>query len=227
MQKNKGEILQAPYQRVLIARFTALGDVAMTIPVIYSVCRENPGTRFLMLTQRVASQLFINAPENLQVMGINTTDYKGIGGLYRLYKEIKRNFNPQAFVDLHGVIRTYVLGAFFTLFGVKVQHIDKGRAGKRALTRRRGKRLLPLISSRARYREVFHRVGFEFKYEFTSLFGKEKAPQESFAEITPPRTDLSERWIAIAPFANHKGKIYPLEKMEQVVAVLSRRPDVK
>ncbi|MDE6715288.1 MAG: glycosyltransferase family 9 protein, partial [Muribaculaceae bacterium] len=33
--------------------------------------------------------------------------------------------------------------------------------------------------------------------------------------------------IAIAPFAKHKGKIYPLEKMEQVVAVLSRRPDVK
>lgn len=227
MPKSKSKISESPYQRVLIARFTALGDVAMTIPVIYSVCRENPHTRFLMLTQRVASQLFINAPENLQVMGISTADYKGVRGLYRLYKEIKTKFNPQAFVDLHGVIRTYILGIYFALSGVKVQHIDKGRAGKRALTRRRGKRLLPLISSRARYREVFHRLGFEFKYEFSSLFGTDKAPQESFADITLPRTDASEKWIAVAPFAKHRGKIYPLDKMEQVVATLSKRQGVK
>lgn len=226
MQKND-VILTSPYKRVLIARFSALGDVAMTIPVVYSVCRANPDTRFLMLTQKVASSLFINAPDNLEVMGINTRDYKGITGLHRLYRTIKTEFNPQAFVDLHGVIRTFVLGLFFALSGVKVRRIDKGRAGKKALTRHRGKRLLPLISSRARYREVFHRLDFEFNYEFLSLFDKEGAPYDNFADITPPRTSPDEKWVAIAPFAKHKGKIYPLDKMEQVVKALSNTPDLK
>ena len=42
------------FKNVLIARFSALGDVAMTVPVVYSVCRANPSTRFIMITQPVA-----------------------------------------------------------------------------------------------------------------------------------------------------------------------------
>ena len=52
------------YRKVLIIRLSALGDVAMTIPVIYSVCKAYPEVSFVMLTQKVASQLFIHAPEN-------------------------------------------------------------------------------------------------------------------------------------------------------------------
>ena len=37
--------------------------------------------------------------------------------------------------------------------------------------------------------------------------------------MIPPKDN--DRWIGIAPFARHNGKIYPLEKMEQVVAQLS------
>ena len=45
-------------------RLSALGDVAMTIPQIYSVCRDYPETTFVMLTKRVASALFMYAPTN-------------------------------------------------------------------------------------------------------------------------------------------------------------------
>ena len=55
------------YRKVLIIRLSALGDVAMTIPVVYSVCRAYPETTFVMLTQKVASQLFINAPRNYRL----------------------------------------------------------------------------------------------------------------------------------------------------------------
>ena len=57
-----------PYRKVLIIRLSALGDVAMTIPVVYSVCRAYPETTFVMLTQKVASQLFINAPRVLPTL---------------------------------------------------------------------------------------------------------------------------------------------------------------
>ena len=68
------------YRRVLIARFSALGDVAMTIPVLYSVCRVNPDTHFVMLTTKFAAQLFVNAPANLEVKGIDKQQYQGIRG---------------------------------------------------------------------------------------------------------------------------------------------------
>lgn len=48
----KSNTLFMPYRKVLIIRLSALGDVAMTIPVVYSVCRAYPETTFVMLTQK-------------------------------------------------------------------------------------------------------------------------------------------------------------------------------
>ena len=33
------------------------------------------------------------------------------------------------------------------------------------------------------------------------------------------------KWIGVAPFAKHRGKIYPVDEMEQVVACLSKCED--
>ena len=48
----------------------------------------------------------------------------------------------------------------------------------------------------------------------------EKEEEEVKAESLKPR---GEKWIGIAPFAAHKGKIYPLEKMERVIELLLER----
>ena len=44
--------------------------------------------------------------------------------------------------------------------------------------------------------------------------------------VTGPKGD-GIKWIGIAPFAKHEGKIYPIELEEQVVAHFAGRPDVK
>ena len=66
---------------VLVMRLSALGDVAMTIPVLYPVCRANPDTRFVMLTKKWPASMFHDRPANLMVVGIDTKDHKGIVGL--------------------------------------------------------------------------------------------------------------------------------------------------
>ena len=40
-----------PLRNVLVMRLSVLGNVAMTIPVLYPVCKANPDTRFIMLTK--------------------------------------------------------------------------------------------------------------------------------------------------------------------------------
>lgn len=219
MGRNKliGKIREENFKNVLIVRFSALGDVAMTIPVVYSVCMENPSTRFVMITQPMASNLFINPPQNLIVKGVDVKEkYHGITGLYHLFKSIVNEFHIDAFVDLHSVLRTKVISFFCFLNGIPYKSINKGRRGKRALTRTLNKRMFPLISSRARYRDVFYRFGFQVGDSFESLYNDIPASHDLFASITPPKQD-NEQWIALAPFAKHKGKIYPPELMEKVV----------
>lgn len=214
-------------KNVLVARFSALGDVAMTVPVVYSVCRCNPATRFIFITKPATQSLFINPPENLIVLGLDLkVKYHGVKGLIKLFHDLRREYKIDAFADLHNVLRSHVLEILCRLHGVPFKRINKGRSNKRALTRRRNKVMLPLISSRARYREVFMRMGFPLEERFTSVFGNGKGDPAAFSEISEPKKP-GERWIGIAPFAKHKGKIYPIEQMERVVSEISSWENIK
>lgn len=232
MQRNKensGENNPRGVKSVLLTRFSALGDVAMTVPVVYSACRCYPDVRFTMVTRRSMSSLFINTPENLRVIAVNTEDYEGVSGLRRLLRELQDEVHFDAYIDLHDVLRTKVFALLCRLKGIPVTVIRKGRKGKRALTRRRNKLLLPLISTRARYRQAFHRMGLPVENRFEGLFASApggKGDPAVFAHVTAAKQP-GERWVGIAPFAKHEGKIYPPEMMEEVVKALSNRGDTR
>lgn len=207
---------------VVVTRFSAMGDVAMTIPVVYNACRAYPDTHFTMLTKQSMKTLFVNKPDNLNLVAIDTDKYKGAVGLLRLFKEIDSRRKIDCVADLHDVIRTKVFRMIGRFHGAEVAYIDKGRTQKKNLTRGRHKIMRQLPTSHERYRDVFSRLGFVFEDRFDSLFYPGKGNPELFSELTSPKRE-GEIWIGIAPFAAHKGKIYPLDKMEKVVSELNRR----
>lgn len=80
-------------------------------------------------------------------------------------------------------------------------------------------------SSFRRYADVLEKLGLPVLLNFSSIYGEGKG---NFAEIEPvtgPKED--QKWIGIAPFAKHAGKIYPLELQEQVIAHFAANPKVK
>lgn len=203
-------------RQVLVTRFSALGDVAMTVPVLYEACMANPKTRFVMLTRASVAGIFVNPPENLVIEGVDLKKYKGVRGLWKLGAELERNYGIDTVLDLHDVVRTKVLRFFMRLRKVKVFSIDKGRKEKRRLTRRRDKVLLPLKTTIERYAAVFSAAGLKMGGAFRSIYQDKPADVTLFASVSSPKKE-GERWIAIAPFAKHKGKIYPRPLMEKVI----------
>lgn len=78
-------------QHLLITRFSALGDVAMLVPVVYSLAKQYPDLRITVLSQDFIRPLYSLLPSNVDFIGANVKkDYKGIFGLIRLFKEIKK-----------------------------------------------------------------------------------------------------------------------------------------
>lgn len=234
--------MKGDVKNVLVTRFSALGDVAISIPVLYCVCRTNPHVRFFFATRPLPASLFVNAPSNLTVVPLDLKKYEGAGGMRRLARELRREYAIDAYADLHDVLRTKLLRMFMRLAGVRVAKIHKDRAGRRRLTRARRKVMLPLSTSRARYREVFWRLGLQREDDFTSVFDEaayrrglvKELPEKPFmspapalfAAATPPK-EAGEVWIGVAPFAQHAGKVYPLQHLEQVVAELASRAGYK
>lgn len=231
-QSSSESLTQAESQTggtIALARFSAIGDVAMCVPALYSLCRNYPDRRVLMVTRPRLTQIFINPPANLTVLGADVKgEYSGPLGLRRLARRMRDEYGVTTFIDLHNVLRSRILGLWLRAMGVRVSTLVKDRAGRRALTRRSGKTMLPLMSSLARYRQAMAEGGFPVKIDFEGLFeaGGGKAPHEAYAALSGPRPE-GERWIGIAPFAAHPGKIYPEELMARVVELLASRPAVK
>lgn len=218
---KQGNDLRRAKGGILVSRFSALGDVAMALPAVYDACSANPDRHFYFLTRHHPAKVFVNRPANLTVVGVELDNYKGLTGMWRLAKALKKRYEITDYVDLHDVLRTKLLRIFLRMQGVHVRHIDKGRRAKRALTRRNNKLMVQLKPTPERYRDVFYRAGIALANDFDSLYGQGKGNPEEFSAVTPPKRE-GERWIAVAPFAKHRGKIYPLDLMERVIEHLSK-----
>ena len=208
-----------PRRHVLVMRFSALGDVAMTIPVLYPMCRANPDTRFVMVTKPWPASMFHDRPDNLEVVGIDVKEkYKGLFGLMRLAGQLRKQYGIDAVADLHNVLRTRVISLFMKLHGIPVARLDKERDRRKALINHKGG---PVTPTHDRYRNVFNELGFDAPDNFTRLYDGKPLPVSPIVLEKEP----GQRWIAVAPFSAHDGKNYPLELMSQVVAELSKRED--
>lgn len=214
---------------ILVTRFSAFGDVAMTVPVLFTVATQYPQHRFTVLSRESMRPLFLQMPENVVFRGVDLKAecYKGVLGMVRLFRELRKELRFDAIADLHDVLRTKILRSCARVCGIRVACIDKGKKEKKLLTRPLGKVMKQLPTSFDHYREVFAALGLPVEQiNFTSVYGEnERGDFSRVQEFLPPRRE-EKKWIGIAPFAAHKGKIYPLEQMEQVVALLNERTDV-
>ncbi|MDR2425118.1 MAG: glycosyltransferase family 9 protein [Prevotellaceae bacterium] len=203
--------------KILVIRLSAMGDVAMTVPVLQSFVDTYPQIKLSVLSQKRFAPFFVST--GLHFIGIDLKYYEGLRGLYSLFK-ILRKERFDLVLDLHDVLRSNVLRFFFRLVGRKVLVIDKGRRDKRALTRQNNKILRPLRTTVDRYADVFLRAGFELNLLKLDTPVQHFELEEKIAAILPRNNAIC---IGIAPFAAYKGKIYPPEKMMHVLETLSNK----
>jgi len=202
-----------PLKHILVIRLSAMGDVAMTVPVLRAFVQQYPHVKLTVLTRAFFAPFFQNIP-NVSVYSAEIkTKHKGLFGLYKLSKELKR-LQIDAIADLHNVLRSKILKLF--LSGEKVAQIDKGRQEKKALTS--SQIFEQLKTTHQRYADVFEKLGFPIDL-CNPAFLKKETLNQKILNITGEKT---EKWIGIAPFAAHEGKMYPMELMEQVIESLSK-----
>ena len=112
-----------------------------------------------------------------------------------LYRQLSA-LKPDMVADMHHVLRTIVVDWLFRLHGIPVNYIRKYSEHG--------------IATWQRYDRVFDHCGLKGGVSMGDYW-QVKSPSGQ------PRT------IGIAPFAQHEGKIWPVEKMEQLVAMLSEK----
>ena len=204
------------FRNVLVIRLSVLGNVAMTIPVLYPVCRANPDTRFIMLTKKWPASMFHDRPANLKVVDFDVKEnHSGLTGLLRLAAQLHKLYDIDAVADLHNVSGTWIIDAYLRARGAKIARLDREKAKRRALVGHKTNE--PVTPIHGRYRNVFKQLGLEAPDNFTRLYEGRDWP----ASPIVPAKEPGQRWIAISPFSSHRQKAYPLEQMEKVIERLS------
>lgn len=202
-------------QHIGIFRLSAMGDVAMVVPVLRVLLQSYPELQVTVVTKPLFATFFNTFPQ-VKVLEVDVYGTHKNLGLLTLAKQIKAS-GIDAFADLHQVIRSNVVRKYLTFHGIPMATIDKGRADKKELTRKDPlKKLRPLTTTHQRYATVFESLGFSI--ELT----KHQAP------ATLPLKEVHQQLIGyqpkkiigIAPYAAHTSKMYPLVQMQQVIKQL-------
>ena len=204
-------------KHIIILRFSSLGDVAIIIPLLRCIVAKYKNLKITIVTLRQYNALF-NEFKNINIVNIyKDSKHKGFLGIYKLFNEL-RKLKPNAIADLHSVLRTNILEVFFRFIFIKYKRVKKGRLEKAKLCRKKNKVFSPLTPTIYRYKEVFRKLGLEVNLENHIYPLKPNFP----SNVQFINKKYQKKLIGIAPFSAHKGKTYPLDLMQKVIAFLQR-----
>nr|WP_199001582.1 glycosyltransferase family 9 protein [Flavobacterium sp. ASV13] len=197
-------------------RLSAMGDVAMTVPVLRAFVKQYPEVKITVISRPFFRPFFDGIP-NLNFFVFDEKErHKGFSGLIRLFRDVKK-LKIDAFADLHNVLRSKIVGLLFALSGKKRATVNKGREGKKELTRLENKVFKQLPTMFERHAKVFEELGFSL--DLSNPEFPEKANLSS--EILGIIGNQNQKLIGIAPFAQYDSKVYPLDLMQEVIAKLA------
>lgn len=217
---SAGNIENGPH--ILVIRLSAMGDVAMMVPVISVLTHTYPNLIITILTRSFFTPLFSHLP-NVRIYEADVKGvHSGVMGLGTLAREL-RDEEIDIVADLHDVLRSNVLKSVFYLYGIPCKQIDKGRSEKKALTRDDNKEFKQLKSTHQRYADVFAELGYPI--DLSNYQPPEK--RVLLPRIYEVVGKDSKKWLGVAPFAQHNSKTYPLDLMEEVIGKLAASSKIK
>ncbi|MEG2728773.1 MAG: glycosyltransferase family 9 protein [Mucinivorans sp.] len=200
---------------ILVIRSSAMGDVAMTAPVLRALSeRYGEQVKVVMLT-REFYEPFFEGISGLEIFNIDLAEqHNGVRGVYRLFCQLQQAYRLDMVIDLNYKLYSRLLRNFFRLAGIKTYHIDKGRAEKKMITRNKNKHLVQLKSSIERYADVFRVAGLPIQVPNI-------LPPRAVRAVPAMAGPKGERWVGIAPFAKHQGKVLPMATIRLVIEQLT------
>ena len=209
-------------EHILIIRLSAMGDVAMTVPVIRALVEQHPEVKITVVS-RPFFQPFFEDISNVNFFGVDLEKrHKGFLGIFQLFSDL-RTLQIDVVADLHNVLRSKVVRSLFALSGKKVAATDKGRAEKKALTSLSNKIFAPVKPMVERHVDTFNQLGFSIDLT-NPQFPEKESLSEEILSITGTK---NQNWIGIAPFAQYESKVYPIDLMQQVIDGLAENKNQK
>lgn len=217
--------------KILILRFSSLGDIVLTTPILTKLRRAFPHAKIHMVVKKEFLDLIQENPNLDKAIGFDSS--LGFSGLWEFIKEVQRN-RYNVFVDIHRSLRSRLVLWFNK--GLKLRY-SKDTYRRFVLLNFRRDLYKSMPRKILDYLKPLSHLGIEIDLEPTAIYFNEKdrakAREKAKAKLTQKTPQLaqdlfnkvpplsSRKVIGISPGAAHFLKKWPLEKYKELVFLLS------
>jgi heptosyltransferase II len=205
----------APYvsPRILVLRYSSLGDVALTNPVLDGLRAAFPDAKIYYATKKQYAPVIQHHPA---LDGVLRLEGSGLFNLWGHIGEI-RKINPTLVLDLHDSLRTHMIQLFTK--NVKLLVYDKDAVRRRLLVHKATTQ--PSIHTVQKYLKVLEPLGIRphLKIHFeVHVSKKNQAFMREFAERR--RISPSQLVVGLGPGAKWKTKQWMPERYAELASRL-------
>ena len=203
---------------ILVVRFSAIGDILLTTPLLRAIRAKWPGARITVLTKRQYVSLVSDNPNVTEVFGIAPQDR--IRDLVKLIRRVDYTH----ILDLQGGLRTAPLRL---LAGGPWSGYSNRRFARAMLIRFKHNRYEEHVPVAERYFEAAADLGVIPDGEPPEFFLNSTAEEKAAAWLTRAGVGTRRPFVAVAPGAAHSS-VYAVTICRFVLPLIARAtPDSK
>jgi lipopolysaccharide heptosyltransferase II len=191
-------------KKILIIRFSSLGDIILTTPLLHILKKKCPDCQIDFLTKEAYAEVLKNNPNVSNT--ITATNELPFSELKSIKKRLK---DYDVIIDLHNNLRTFYLKLFS---GKKKFTFKKYTFRKRILVRFKInllKNIPPVIDRYLLTIEDFVNVHHELGKQVPEIFIDENAKKKVGDLFKEFKIDTNKKLICIVPSSKHFTKTFP------------------
>ena len=201
-------------RHVLVIRLSALGDVAIMVPVLDRYAAANPDVTFTVAAPPMLAPLF-EGRANVRFLGLKKKQ-----SFYKIYQALEA-VGADTVVDLHKVNRVGMALMVMRLrhlfaFDLRIFSLRKGRLSRWLFLHHWSHK--PRKPQHQRYDDVFQRAGLKCVNALTCKCVSADAPNTNATTLSH-----NHAIVGVAPFSQHEGKVWPWENVERLVEMLAAK----
>lgn len=209
--------MKANFRKILIIRFSSLGDIILTTPLLKILREKFPEAQIDYITKQNYSEVLINNPNIDSIIAVsNELPFPEL-------KEIKKNIRKVKYdlvIDLHNNLRTFYLRNILRLSGSKILKFNKYSFRKKLLVWFKinlMKKLNPIINRYILTLKKLFPVNEYLNQHLPEIFIDNKSKNKVDNVLSAEYIDTNKQLICIVPSSKHFTKTYPPELYEELI----------
>lgn len=216
----------------LIVRYERIGDALLVLPLVIDLANKNKTDHFTVLTNKRFDDLIELMPQNVTFIPMVSKTSKG---MFRGLSYLKRRwlflYKTKKLIASFDKVAFFQYGTFEKKLHKYIQNKHKNISV--AITEQKDFRSSKRLEHKCNdgltmvglHKEALSRIGY-LNLDVISEPSAIKNRDISASVIEKTGINAGKILIAISPFSRETPKVYPLDKMEKVIAHLSKHPEV-